>query len=118
MGLSPSILASMGFKPILRVRLRLFPGTFVFVHDASIEQMNGALGVAGVSRVVRDHADGGALAVKLGQHFHHGLAAVGIEIPRRLIRQEDRRPADHGASGRDSLLLTAGQLSRIVLRAM
>src|SRR6476661_1434779 len=54
----------------------------VFLDDAAVEEMDGAVGVPCIARVVRDHADGGALAVQFAQELHHRLAVLRVEVPR------------------------------------
>ncbi len=75
-------------------------------------------GVAGVARVVRDHADRGAFPVQLRQQAHHRLAVVGVEVSRRLVGQQDGRSPHHRAGDRHPLLLAAGQLGRVMFHAM
>ena len=53
-----------------------------------------------------------------GQEFHDRLTALRVEVPGRLVREENERFARNGASHGDTLLLAAGQLARQVLRAM
>src|SRR5438445_4025904 len=45
-------------------------------HDASVEQVDGSLRVPRVARVVRDHAERGAVAMEIAQQLHHRLAAL------------------------------------------
>src|SRR5690606_35530555 len=78
--------------------------------DLTVEEMDRAIGVARVARVVRDHADRRSLVVQLLQQRHHRLAVLRVEVTRRLVGQQDERPADDGARDRDTLLLTAGEL--------
>src|SRR5947208_8469542 len=60
------------------------------LDNLAVEQMNGALGMAGETLVVGDHADGGTLAMELLKQFHHSLTISGIEVSGRLVRQQDR----------------------------
>src|SRR6185503_8918847 len=48
----------------------------VLLDDAAVEEMDGAIGVPRVARIVRDHADGRAFAVQLAQELHHRLAVL------------------------------------------
>src|SRR5688500_8824567 len=60
------------------------------VDDAPVEELDLAVGVVGVARIVRDHADRRALAVQLAQKVHHRLAVPRVEVPRRLVGEQDR----------------------------
>src|SRR2546425_10412490 len=60
------------------------------LDDAAVEQVDGAVGVTRIPRVVRHHTEGGAAPVQLAQKLHDRLAALGIEVPGRLVRQQDR----------------------------
>src|SRR5258705_11480696 len=55
-------------------------GFLSFFHDAAVEEMDRALGEAGVALVVRHHADGRAVAVQVAQQFHHGLAVFRGQV--------------------------------------
>ena len=66
-----------------------FSGSDGGFDDAAVEEMNGALGVMGVARVVGDHADGGAIAVQFLQKIHDGVAIFGVEIAGGLIGEKD-----------------------------
>src|SRR2546428_3371813 len=88
------------------------------LDDAAVEQVDGAVGVTRVARVVRHHAEGGAAPVKLAQKLHDCLAALGIEVSGRLVRQQDERAAGDRAGHRDALLLAARELARQVPRAV
>src|SRR5262245_19920402 len=78
----------------------------VFLDDAAVEQMDGAVGVPRVARVVRDHADRGALTVQLAEQLHDRLAVLRVEVSGRLVRQQDRGGAGHRSCDGDALLLT------------
>jgi len=43
-----------------------------------------------------------------------GLGVEIVEIPRRLVGQNERRPVEDGAAIGHALLLSAGQLRRVV----
>ena len=96
---------------------RLFRCATLF-DDAAVEQVDRAIGVRGVARIVRDHADRRAAAVQLAKQLHHRFAVRRIEVTRRLVGEEDERIAGDGAGDGDALLLTAGELRRIVLHAV
>ena len=88
------------------------------LDDAAVEQVDGAVGVARVARVVGDHADGGAGAVQLAQQVHDRLAVVRVEVAGGLVGEQDRGIADERARHRDALLLAARELAGQVLRAV
>jgi hypothetical protein len=89
-----------------------------FVHDFAVEEVHGALGVVGVTRVVCDHADGGAGLVDVLEQFHDGVAILRVEVAGGLIGQKNHRIANQGAGHGNTLLLTTGELGRIVLGTM
>src|SRR5437667_7366969 len=78
--------------------------------DTAVEQMDSALGEVGVALVVGDHADGGAVAVQVAQQLHHRFTVLGVQVSSGLVGHQDQGIADHCASYRDALLLTARQL--------
>src|SRR6266851_2031625 len=79
----------------------------LFLDDAAVEDVDAAVGVPRVTRVVRHHADGGAGAMQLAEQIHHRLAAARIEVSGRLVREQNQRLAGHGTRDGDALLLTA-----------
>src|SRR5207249_3509583 len=87
-------------------------------HDTTVEQMDRAVGVRRVTRIVRHHANGGAAAVQLAEQLHDRFAVRRIEVTGRLVGEEDEWIAGDGASDGDALLLTAGELRWIVLHPM
>src|SRR5712692_4464811 len=93
-------------------------GFLGFFHDAAIEEVDSALGEIGVALVVRNHADGGAVAVQVAQQLHHCFTVFRVQVSRRLVSHQDERIADQRAGHSDTLLLTSGELRRIVAQAM
>src|SRR5439155_4048710 len=79
----------------------------LFIDNAAIEQVEGSFGVPRVTRIVGDHADGGAAAMELGQQVHDGFAAARVKIAGWFVGQQDQRLARDGACYGDPLLLTA-----------
>ena len=65
-------------------------------------------GLGDVSRIVRRDADGCAIGVQLGEHVHQRIAALRIEVARRLVGEKDGRPSGDGPGHGDELLVTAG----------
>ena len=88
------------------------------IRDAPIEEMDCSIGVTGVSRIMRHHADRGALAVQFTEQFHHGLSISRIQVARGLIRKQNGWLAAQRSSDGDALLLAARELRRIVLHPM
>ena len=80
--------------------------------------MNGTIGIAGIAGVVGHHADGGAAAMQFAKQIHDLLAILRIEVSSRLIGEQNGRIAGQSAGHRDALLLTAGELRRVVLDAV
>src|SRR5215218_1604011 len=52
----------------------------LLLDDAAVEQVDGAVGVAGEARVVGDHADRGAVLVQLLQQLHDRFAVARVEV--------------------------------------
>ena len=74
---------------------------------------------AGGVRVVRDHDDRLAvLAVERLQQVEDLVAGLAIEVAGRLVAEQQRRVGDDRAGDADALLLAAGELARVVLRAV
>src|ERR1700681_1595887 len=88
------------------------------LDHAAVEQMNAAVGVSRIARVVRDHADGRAAEMQLAEQIHHRLAAARIEVAGWLVGQQDERLASDCARHGDALLLSSRQLARQMLGAM
>src|SRR4051812_20627858 len=82
-------------------------GRHPIFHDATVEEMDCAIGMLGKPGVVRNHADRRAAIVQFLEQRHHGLAVARIEVARRFVREEDRRLARKCARDRHALLLTA-----------
>ena len=70
-------------------------------------------------RIVRDHHDRLAvIAVERLQQVEDFVAGLAIEIARRLVAEQQRRIGDDRARDADALFLAAGELARVVLRAI
>ena len=75
-----------------------------------------ARAIGGV-RIVRHHHDGLAVVgIQRLQQLEHLVAGLAIEIARRLVAKQQRRIGDDGPCDADALLLSAGELARIVFR--
>src|SRR5262245_28394972 len=88
------------------------------VDDAAVEELDLAVRVVGIARVVRDHADGRAFAVQLAQEVHDRLAVPRVEVAGRLVGEQDRGPPRERAGDRHALLLAAGELRGMVVHAV
>ena len=66
------------------------------------------------------HEHGGcpSPAGKRAQQVEHGVPGLGVEVARRLVREDQLRLADERPRDRDALLLAAGEHRRGVARAM
>ena len=92
--------------------------TVVLLDDATVEEMDGTIGVPREARVVGDHTDRSAVSMQFAQQFHHGFAVCRVEVSGGLIGKKNGRLSSHCASYRDALLLTAGKLRREMLGAV
>ena len=72
------------------------------------------MGEAGVVGGVGDHDDGGAGSVEVAKEVHDVEAVLAIEIAGGLVTEDELRVGDHGAGHGDALLLSAGELLRVV----
>ncbi len=77
--------------------------------DEFVPEPDDPLDVAGDVRGVGDEDDRPALAVEALEERHDLLAALGVEVPRRLVRHQDQRVGDRRAGDRHARLLAAGE---------
>ena len=62
--------------------------------DSPLGKPNDPVGMLGDLLIVRDqHHSELALTVQVAEQLEHSLAAAGVQVPRRLVGQENRRPA-------------------------
>ncbi len=71
---------------------------------------------AGVVGGVGDHDDGGAGGVEVAEEMHHVKAVLAVEVAGGLVAEDELWVGNHGTGHGDALLLTAGELLRIVTR--
>src|SRR4051794_22562222 len=90
-------------------------GCHPIFHDATVEEMNRAIGVLGKTSIVRDHADRRAAIVQFLEQRHDRFTVARIEVARRFVREKNRRLARESARHGDTLLLPAGELTRQML---
>src|SRR5262249_50923271 len=88
------------------------------IDNLAVEQMDCAVGIQRVARVVSDHAYRCAFAMQVSEEIHHGFAVSGIEISSRFVRKQYGRLTTQRACYCDALLLTSGKLGWIVPQAM
>src|SRR5437764_3930097 len=86
------------------------------VHDLPVGEEDDAIGVAGGDGVVRDHHD---RLAEISDGLAHELedlgARLGVEVPGRLIGEDDLRTTRERARDGNALLLSTRQLGRPVL---
>ncbi len=78
-------------------------------------KMNRAARVRGDVAFVGHQNDRVAPLIKIFEQRHDFVAGLGIEIPGRFVRQNDRWLVDQSARDRDALALTAGQFVRLMM---
>ena len=89
------------------------------VRDAPVADVDDAVGALGGSRVVADDERGAVrLAHELGDQREHLARRRGVELARRLVGDQERRPARERRAERDPLLLAAGELARMSAAAV
>ncbi len=130
---TPSMIASAvsiarSFRPARPLRATLIigrPSSFIAVEhvgrgrpaqildDEAVGEEEDAVGHGGCARLVRDHQGRLAVAVdRVAQQGQDLLARVRVEVARRLVGEQHRRPVDERPRDRDALLLPAGELGR------
>src|SRR5260370_32351301 len=73
----------------------------------------------GNHRVMGDHEDGLAeLSDKFLDDRHDFGSAPAVQVPSRLVAEKKCRVGDDGAGDGNALLLTAGELARIMVHAV
>src|SRR5581483_5299814 len=68
--------------------------------------------------VVGDHRDRAAVAVQVRQEVDDGGAGGRVEVPGRLVGEQQRGPSDDRAGDGDALALAAGQVVRAMGEAV
>jgi len=101
---------------VLRVSKKLLQ--LAFGDHLAVEEMNLPLGMSGEARIVRHHADRRAFTVQVRKQGHDGLAILTVKVSSRFVGEQDRRSPCKGAGYGDTLLLTTGELRRIVAHAV
>lgn len=79
----------------------------IFLDDASIKEVNRAVGIARIARIMSHHTDSGATAVQFAKQIHDLLAILRIKVSGGLVGQQNGRVTGQGTSYGHALLLTA-----------
>ena len=88
---------------------------YVFRNGLTVQHADDAMAVAGVVFGVCYHDDGGALFVQIGEQLHYFITVGRVQVTSRFIGQDQLGVIDNGAGYGYTLLLTAGQLLRVVI---
>src|SRR5438067_13822592 len=81
-----------------------------FLDDASIKEMDGALGVTGKARIVGDHNDGGTVAMQTAEQLHPRFGVARVEVSCAFVGKQGRRAGGQGARHENTLPLSAGNV--------
>src|SRR2546430_571674 len=79
----------------------------------SVPHLNGAASIGRVRFRVGDLHDGRSLMVQVTEEFHDFLGLAGMQIPGRLIGEQERWLVDYSTCDSHQLLLAAGKLAGI-----
>ena len=101
---------------ISSVATQALPDGAVGLHQ-TIAHDDVAARIGGDIRFMRHHDDGDAMIVQLLKNSHDFDAGAAIEISGRLISKQYFRFVDQGPRNRDTLLLPAGKLARMMIFA-
>ncbi len=84
--------------------------------DPPVAEVDPAAGEGGDGGVVRDEDEGGAaLAPEVDEDVEDRGARRAVEVPRRLVGEEERRARTEGPGQRHALLLAPGELGGVVV---
>ncbi len=87
-------------------------GGGVVSHYPPVLQLDNAAAIGGISLGVCDLDDGRACVIQPLEKLHDLFALRGMQIPGRLISENQLRTEDHRARHADQLLLAARELVR------
>src|SRR5712692_1240154 len=93
--------------------IRQPPKAAASLDDPAVAELDHSVTVAGVHLGVRHLDDRGPFAVELLEQLHDLPALIGVQVSRRLVREDDLRARHHRARHRHQLLLAAGELARV-----
>ena len=100
---------------ILFTRFHLQEG---LLHHHTVEEVDGPGGVGGIALGVRHHDDRGSLGIELGEQFHYFASVLRVEVSRGFIGEDKLGLHHYGTCDGHALLLTAGELLRIMAGAV
>src|SRR5207245_1523173 len=90
-----------------------------FVAQLALVEIDRARGSRRGVRVVCDHDDRLAvLAIERLEQIQNLIAGFAVEVARRLIAEQQRRVGDNRSGDASALLLSAGELTRVVAGAV
>ena len=89
-----------------------------FRNHLTVEQVDNALGIAGISLRVSHHQDSSALLVQLGEQLHHLQTVFRVKVTCGLVGEDQFGVHHDGTSDGDTLLLTARELLGEVVGTM
>ena len=86
-------------------------------NDLTVFEGDDARAIFGDLRFVRDQDDGdAAILLQPLEDVHHLDTGPAVQVPGRLVGEQNRRIVQERTGDCDALLLAAGQLIRVVLR--
>src|SRR5690242_12249665 len=83
------------------------------IHDPAIFQLDDSVSVLGILLGVRHLHDRRAVRIELLEELHDLLSLARVQIPGRLVGENQGRLVNQRARHRHELLLATGELSRI-----
>ena len=99
----------------MRSRISSWSGSLASSTTRAVGEEDGAVGRGCGARVVGDHEYGLLEAGRrLFQELEHLGAGLRVQVPRRLVGEDDVGSSDQGPRYRDPLLLAARELVRPV----
>src|SRR5262249_48004705 len=78
----------------------------LFVDDLAVEQMDRAIRITGIPRIVSYHANSSTFAMKFAQQIHDRFAVTRIKVSSRFICEQNSRYSNQSTYYHDTLLLT------------
>lgn len=78
--------------------------------------MDDPLGTGTDTLIMRDEDDGFPFRMEALDDFQNLMARLRVESSGRFVRKDDGRISDDGARDRDALLLSSGELVRLIVR--
>src|SRR6266478_85927 len=102
--------ASPRSRGVRRANLRA--GCCVVTHNPAVLQLDDPVSIRRISFGVRHLNDRRAGVIQSFEELHDLIALCGMQIPSRLIGEDQFRTEDHRAGHSNKLLLAAGELVR------